>query len=46
VSLTEEAFGRTLHVVNPDAADATDAAGAAGTAGAPHVPPTLWISKH
>jgi hypothetical protein len=41
VSLTEEAFGRTLHVVNPDAAD-----DAAGTAGAAHVPPTLWISKH
>jgi hypothetical protein len=34
VSATEEAFGRTLHVANPDAG-----AGAAG-----HVPGTLWIS--
>ncbi|HEY8699668.1 MAG TPA: VOC family protein [Arthrobacter sp.] len=37
VGVTEEAFGRTLHVANPDAA--------AGEAGAGHVPPTLWISK-
>jgi hypothetical protein len=41
VTETEEAFGRTLHVANPDAAgpDAPnpDAAGR-------HVPPTLWIS--
>lgn len=35
VSETEEAFARTLHVANPDAA---------GTAG-PHVPPTLWITE-
>jgi hypothetical protein len=37
VSMTEEAFGRSLHVANPDAAG--DAAASA------HVPPTLWISK-
>ena len=35
VSLTEEAFGRTLHVAHPDA----DAAAAS------HVPATLWISE-
>jgi hypothetical protein len=34
VSATEEAFGRTLHVANPDA----------GTGAAAHVPGTLWIS--
>lgn len=34
VSVTEEAFGRTLHVANPDA----------GGADAEHVPATLWIS--
>jgi hypothetical protein len=37
VSLTEEAFGRSLHVANPDAAG--------DAAAGPHVPPTLWISK-
>lgn len=36
VSMTEEAFGRTLHLAHPDAA---------GDASGPHVPPTLWISK-
>lgn len=36
VLLTEEAFGRTLHVANPDAADA-------GTGS--HVPSTLWITS-
>jgi hypothetical protein len=40
VGVTEEAFSRTLHVANPDAAVA---GGGAGT-GLP-VPPTLWISK-
>jgi hypothetical protein len=35
VSLTEEAFGSTLHVANPDAAG-TDA---------PSVPATVWISQ-
>ena len=35
VSLTEEAFGRTLHVAHPDA----DAAAAS------HVPATIWISE-
>ena len=34
VSLTEEAFGRTLHVANPDA----------GGPGVAHVPATLWIA--
>lgn len=33
-SMTEEAFGRTLHVPNPDAGRA-----------APHVPATVWISE-
>ncbi len=33
-SITEEAFGRTLHVPNPDAGRA-----------APHVPATVWISE-
>jgi hypothetical protein len=42
VSETEEAFGRTLHVANPDAAT-PDAA--EGTHPAAHVPPTLWISQ-
>lgn len=37
VSLTEEAFGRSLHVANPDLAG--------DAAAGPHVPPTLWISK-
>lgn len=37
VSETEEAFGRTLHVANPDAASSSDPA--------LHVPPTLWISQ-
>ena len=32
--ITEEAFGSTLHVPNPDAG-----------AGAPHVPGTVWISE-
>lgn len=36
VNLTEEAFGRTLHVPHPDAS------GAGGPAG---VPGTIWISK-
>jgi hypothetical protein len=36
VSLTEEAFGSTLHVANPDAA----------RDGAPSVPATVWISQH
>ncbi len=35
VSATEEAFGRTLHVANPDA----------GAGAAAHVPGTLWISR-
>ncbi|QNE13507.1 VOC family protein [Pseudarthrobacter sp. NBSH8] len=39
VSETEEAFGRTLHLANPDAY------GTAATTRAPHVPPTLWISQ-
>ncbi len=39
VSVTEEAFGRTLHVANPDAAIPT------GTAANAHIPPTLWISQ-
>jgi len=44
VHLTEEAFGRTLHVANPDAgSDAS--AGGRGPVGAPHVPATLWVSK-
>jgi hypothetical protein len=47
VTETEEAFGRTLHVANPDA-PGTDAAGAPTTAPGPdsaqHVPSTLWIS--
>ncbi|TPV50166.1 VOC family protein [Pseudarthrobacter phenanthrenivorans] len=34
VSVTEEAFARTLHVANPDA----------GAGAAEHVPGTLWIS--
>jgi hypothetical protein len=33
-SITEEAFGSTLHVSNPDAGP-----------GAPHVPATVWISE-
>jgi hypothetical protein len=37
VSLTEEAFGRSLHVANPDAAG--------GAAAGPQVPPTVWISN-
>jgi hypothetical protein len=36
VSLTEEAFGSTLHVANPDAAGSD----------APSVPATVWISQH
>ncbi|WP_104140359.1 hypothetical protein [Arthrobacter sp. ZGTC131] len=36
VSMTEEAFGRTLHVANPDVAGEP----ASGS----HVPPTLWVS--
>ena len=36
VSVTDEAFGRTLHVANPDAAG--------GAASGSHVPPTLWVS--
>lgn len=44
VRVTEEAFGRTLHVANPDAgSDAS--AGGGGPVGAPHVPATLWVSK-
>jgi hypothetical protein len=35
-TLTEEAFGSTLHVANPDA----DGSGAA------HAPATVWISEH
>lgn len=35
VSVTEEAFARTLHVANPDA----------GGGAAAHVPATLWISQ-
>lgn len=35
VRITEEAFGRTLHVANPDA----------GGPPASHVPPAIWISK-
>ncbi|HJW00135.1 MAG TPA: VOC family protein [Arthrobacter sp.] len=34
VRLTEEAFGRTLHVANPDS-----------DGGGTHVPATIWISK-
>lgn len=37
-SLTEEAFGRSLHVANLDAAAGNAVPGS-------HVPPTLWISK-
>lgn len=37
VNETEEAFGRTLHVANPDAAGPATAA--------LHVAPTLWISQ-
>ncbi|GAC1384022.1 MAG: hypothetical protein NVSMB43_24540 [Pseudarthrobacter sp.] len=48
VSETEEAFGRTLHVANPDA-PSPDAGGAATTAQshnpARHVPATLWIAQ-
>ncbi|TLM81049.1 VOC family protein [Pseudarthrobacter sp. NamE2] len=36
VSLTEEAFGSTLHVANPDATGDD----------APPVPATVWISRH
>lgn len=36
VTMTEEAFGRTLHVANPDAGDAAPDS---------HVAPTLWISQ-
>lgn len=36
VSLTEEAFGSTLHVANPDATGID----------APSVPATVWISQH
>lgn len=42
VSMTEEAFGRTLHLANPDAAGPEGTAPA--DAGA-HVAPTLWISE-
>ncbi|MHA7290908.1 VOC family protein [Arthrobacter sp. MDT3-24] len=45
VSETEEAFGRTLHVANPDAAGSAGTADAAAATTAPHVPPTLWISQ-
>jgi hypothetical protein len=38
-TLTEEAFGSTLHVANPDAAGSTGS-------GAAHVPATVWISEH
>ncbi|PTT69534.1 hypothetical protein [Arthrobacter sp. HMWF013] len=38
VSETEEAFARTLHVANPDAAERSGSSGA-------HVAPTLWISQ-
>ncbi|VXC36982.1 conserved hypothetical protein [Arthrobacter sp. 9AX] len=34
-TVTEEAFGSTLHVANPDAGS-----------GAAHVPTTVWISEH
>jgi hypothetical protein len=34
-TVTEEAFGSTLHVANPDAGS-----------GAAHVPATVWISEH
>lgn len=44
VSITEEAFARTLHVANPDAAPET-ASSAAETNAAPNVPPTVWISQ-
>jgi hypothetical protein len=39
VSETEEAFGRTLHVANPDAE------GASTANPAPSIPSTLWISQ-
>ncbi len=46
VSETEEAFGRTLHVANPDAVGGPAApATAPETSEAQHVPPTLWISQ-
>ncbi|WP_332761088.1 VOC family protein [Pseudarthrobacter sp.] len=45
VSETEEAFGRTLHVANPDAAGSAGTADTAAATTAPHVPPTLWISQ-
>jgi hypothetical protein len=38
VSETEEAFARTLHVANPDAAEGSGSTNS-------HVPPTLWISQ-
>lgn len=52
VSETEEAFGRTLHVANPDAGPGNAGSGTAGpatsttdTTTGPHVPATLWISQ-
>ncbi|MET4146698.1 VOC family protein [Arthrobacter sp. UYCo732] len=45
VGETEEAFGRTLHVANPDAAAAGTASPAPDSNAGPHVPPTLWISQ-
>jgi hypothetical protein len=51
VSETEEAFGRTLHVANPDAGPENAGSGTAGPATSttditgPHVPATLWISQ-
>ncbi|GAA1773724.1 hypothetical protein GCM10009712_22110 [Pseudarthrobacter sulfonivorans] len=45
VTETEEAFGRTLHVANPDAPSPDGAATTApGPDSAQHVPSTLWIS--
>ena len=44
VSETEEAFGRTLHVANPDAAS-PERRPLPRTPSAQHVPPTLWISQ-
>jgi hypothetical protein len=42
VTLTEEAFSRSLHVANPDTAAKPDAG---DRQAGPHIPPTIWISK-
>jgi hypothetical protein len=45
VSETEEAFGRTLHVANPDGVGAGATHTAQDANAGAHVPPTLWISQ-